>query len=202
MKKSHIIAHTILVIIIIIVIYVGYDRIYKPFTEDYDFFTIIKVSNQYTNPIYLKFYYVTDDELQVGNEIDINVIITGLPYNQENSTSKEISLEFDEKYLNFWDENSNDPLHYNKLILKPNLEDNYFYSDPIKIRFIVPVDIPATFCDNNIPKCFEIENIIHPAPHDLAVQIETNKISLGVSLMLVILSSTIVWFRFTLDNKK
>jgi len=200
MKTKHIPAHIILGIIIVAVSWTGYNLIYLPFVEYYDFNTITKVSNdKYPDPIYLKFNWVTIDELQVGNDVDISLIVTGLPYSSNNT--KNISLEFNEKYLNFWDKYSDKPLPHNKLILKQNLEENYFYSEPIKIRFIVPTDVPATFCDDNIQTCFEIENIIHPAPHDLEVQIQTNRIALGVSFMLVILSSVIVWYKFTLASK-
>ena len=202
MKSSHIIVHVILGIVIIGVIVVGHDLIYKPLTEDYDFFTTTRVSNQYSEPIYLEFYWNTEDELQVGNDVDISVIVTGLPYASDNLPPKEISLEFDEKFLNFWDEYSKNPLSQNKLILQYNLERNYFYSDHIKLRFIVPTDISATFCDGNVPKCFEIKNIIHPAPHDLEIQIQTNKIGLGVSLLLVVLSTAIIWSRITLNNQE
>jgi len=200
MKKIHIIPHVILGLVIAVVLYTGYNLIYLPFVDDYNFETITKVSKEiYPEPIYLKFNWTTIDELQVGNDVDISLIVTGLPHSYNDT--KNISLEFNEKYLNFWDEFSDKPLPYNMLILKPNEEKNYFYSEPIKIRFIVPTDVPATFCDENIPTCFEIENIIHPAPHDLEVQIETNRIALGVSLMLVILSSVIVWYKFTLGTK-
>lgn len=201
MKKKHIVAHMLLGIIILLVSYTGHQLIYLPLVEDYDFETVTKVTNdEYHNPFYLKFHWITDDELQVGNEIDLSLIVTGLPYTPDNST-KNISLEFNEKYLNFWDEYSEKPLPHNILTLKLNWEKNYFYSEPIKIRFIVPTNVPAMFCDDNIPTCFEIENIIHPAPHDLEVQIQTNRIGVGISLMLVILSAVIIWSRITFESK-
>jgi len=148
MKKKHIIVHFFFVVMIVAVFYAGYDWIYLPFVDDYNFETITKVSNDiYPNPIYLNFNWTTIDELQVGNDIDISLIVTGLPYSYNNT--KNISLEFNEKYLNFWDKYSDKPLPHNKLILKPHGEEKYFYSELIKIRFIIPVDVPATFCDDN-----------------------------------------------------
>jgi len=190
-----------LIIAIGIVAYLGYEWIYVPFTTDYSFETITKVSNEYANPIHITFHWVTEDELQVGKDIDIDITVKGLPYTQENEPLEKITLEFDEIYLNFWDEYSDQPLPSNLLVLQSNWENNSFVSDPIKIRFIVPTDVPVEFCDYNIPKCFEIPNIIHPAPHDLAVQLQTNRVGLGLSLMLALLSSVIIWSRIKFDSK-
>lgn len=53
------------------------------------------------------------------------------------------------------------------------------------------------FCDYNLENsCTNLENVIRPAPHDLAVQIDTNRIGLAVSLLVLILSIVIVWSTF------
>lgn len=200
LNKKHI-ADIILIIVILSVGYLLYDWIYTPFSTDYSFETITKVTTEYPNPIYITFHWVTEDELQVGKDIDIDVSIKGLPYSQTNKTLEKITIEFDEIYLNFWDKYSDEPLSSNLLSLGPNWDENTFTSEPIKIRFIIPTDITIEFCDYNIPKCFEIPNIIHPAPHDLAVQILNSRIALGLSLMLVILSSVIIWSRIKYDSK-
>jgi len=201
MNKKHLASDLVLIAIIAIVTYLGYEWIYVPFVTTYNFETITKVSSEYSNPIYITFHWVTEDELQVGKDIDVDATVKGLPYLSTNKTLEKITIEFDEIYLNFWDADSNEPLSSNLLLLEPNWNENSFNSKPIKIRFIIPTDIPAEFCDYNIPKCFEIPNIIHPAPHDLAVQLQTNRIGLGISFMLAVLSSVIVWSRIRFDSK-
>ena len=63
----------------------------------------------------------------------------------------------------------------------------------IKIRFIIPENIHLNFCDSNLGKCMQVDKIIHPAPHDLAVQIDTNRIGIGISLLVAIFSCIIIW---------
>lgn len=199
MRKRTIGAHIGLSIIVIAVIISVFNWIYVPMNTNYSFTTITKVSNGYEDPLYFTYFWTTEDELQVGKEIQLEVQITGLPYSENNTSIKQISLEIDEKLLNFWNEFSTEPLPTNVMIFKHDLESNYFYSESMNIRFIIPTTINMTFCDENIPKCIDIPNVIHPAPHDLAVQLETNRVGLGISLMLVILSSVIVWSRIVFN---
>jgi len=193
-------AHFVLALVIVVVSALAYDWIYDPITNDYSFTTITKVSNEYEVPLYFTFFWTTEDELQVGKEIQLEVQITGLPYSENNTATKQISLEIAEKFLNFWDEFSIEPLSTNVMIFKYDLESDYFYSESLNLRFIVPTAINMTFCDKNIPKCINIPNVIHPAPHNLAVQLETNRVGLGISLVLIILSSVIVWSRIAFDS--
>jgi len=202
MKKKSISAHIGLLIVILVIGILAYDWIYEPMTNDYSFTTIAKVSNEYENPLYFTFNWITKDELQVGKEILLEVQITGLPYSKNNTSTKPISLEIDEKHLNFWDEFSTEPLPTNVMFFKYDLEEDHFYSEPINLRFIIPTNINMMFCDENIPKCIDILNVIHPAPHDLAVQLETNRVGLGISLMLVLLSSAIIWSRIAFDTNR
>ena len=200
MKKRTIVAHVGLTMIVIVIGSLAYAWLYVPMANDYSFTTITKVSNEYEKPIYFTFDWTTEDELQVGKEIQLEAKITGLPYSKNNTSIKPISLEINEKFLNFWDEFSTKPLSTNVMIFKYDSESNYFYSEPITVRFIIPTDISMLFCDENIPKCVKILNVIHPAPHDLAVQLETNRIGLGISLMLALLSSVIVWSKIAFDT--
>ncbi len=195
MRKRTIGAHVGLAVVVFVIGILAFDWIYVPMNTDYPFTTITKVSNGYEDPLYFTYFWTTKDELQVGTEIQLKVQIIGLPYSENNTSIKRISLEIDEKFLNFWDEFSTEPLSTNVMIFKHDLESDYFYSEPITLRFIIPTVVNMTFCDENISQCIDIPNVIHPAPHNLAAQLETNRVGLGISLMLVILSSVIIWSR-------
>lgn len=71
-------------------------------------------------------------------------------------------------------------------------------SEKIPLRFIVPKDIPMEFCDYNIePSCRIIQDVIHPASFDLADRIKNSRITITASLVILSLSSIIVWYRFS-----
>lgn len=195
----------ILAMVVIIILNYANELVFKPYTESYYFETVTKVSDFYENPIFLTFQWETEDELQVGKLIEFGVEISGIPYSNNSESLKSITVSFDENQLNYWRDFSNDPnnriLKSDFIILQRDLNRNVFTSDKIEIRFIVPEDINLEFCDNNIPKCILIDNVIHPAPHDLAVQIETNRVGLGLTLALAAFSCAIVWARLRPKNK-
>lgn len=197
MRIKQIISDISLVVAIIILIIYFNQVIIVPANLDYEFETILKFSEMYEEPIFLTFHWITEEELQVGKSSSIWVEIQDMPYSVENIPSEQISLQFDERQLNFWNiniENKNNDMPYiDTLIFEPDWEDNVFRSNEIEIRFIVPTDISAEFCDENIPKCETITNIIHPAPFDLSTQIESNRIDSALMFIVVGLSFVIVW---------
>ena len=170
-----------------------------PLLTPYDFVTVAKVSDEYPEPIYFTFHWVTEDELQVGKLITFDAKLRGLPYTQTNFPSQDIKLTFDERQLNYWsnktDTQNNEILQYDSLIFRPNWENEFFETGEIVIRFIVPTYIQLELCDKNIPKCFFIENVIYPAPFDLYVQIETKRIAIGITLAIAVFSCFIIWSR-------
>lgn len=197
--KKQIVADSTLVIVIAIVVLTANELVYKPLTESYSFKTVVKISNQYDQPIYFTFQWETEDELQVGKLVTFNSTITGLPYSVADEPLKEIEIKFDERHLNYWndimDSAGNEILQNDSISFKPFWNETSFKSEKINVRFITPIDISLDFCDYNIPQCYKIDNVIRPAPHDLAVQIETNRIGLGITLALASFSSAIVWAR-------
>lgn len=167
--------------------------IFNPMSTDYEFQTITKVSELYENPIYLIFHWKTEDELQVGNLITLWIEIKGLPYLPEDDLDK-IKVNFLEKDLNYFNSETDLILPSDSFEFNPDWDNKVFRSNESDLRFIVPNNISIQYCDyNQINSCMIIENIIHPAPHDLAVQINTNKIGLAISLILLLLSAVIVW---------
>lgn len=166
-----------------------------PYNENYQFVTVVKNSDIYDEPIFLILHWETEDELQVGKPIKLFAEIEGLPYSL-NETSKNIEIVFNEEEMNFFKIEEDDSIYYfkDRLTFKPD-SNGKFISDAMNFRFIVPKDISIDYCDYNLPNCVEMKNIIHPAPHDLAVQLDTNRIGIGVSLVVASFSSIVVWSR-------
>jgi len=164
---------------------------------------ILKDSEIYDEPIFLTFYWETEDQIQVGKMVSLEIEVRGLPYNN-NMTKPTIDLSFDERHLNYWSENDKDEneiLPIVPFMLEPDWENNVFRSQKVHFRFIVPVDIPLEYCDYNLePPCHEIGNVIHPAPFDLEERINTNRIAISASLAIVGLSGTVVWHRIRGPN--
>lgn len=193
------IADIALFIVIIIIVNYTFDLVYKPWVEDYEFKTVYKLSDEYEQPIYFTFNWKTEDELQVGKPVTFWSELRGLPYTNTTESLKEITLNFDERQLNYWsyegDKINNEILDKDSIIFQPYWEENVFISDKVVVRFILPTNISLKFCDRNQGECIILEDIIHPAPHDLAVQIDTNRIGLGLTLVLAGFSCTIIWAR-------
>ena len=197
MNYRKITADGCLAIAILIIIYFTNELVFIPLNEPYSFETVAKVSEQYPQPLYITFQWETADELQVGKLITFGAEIRGFPYTIEDEPLEKIEFKFNERHLNYWNEESdidkNIVLEHDSIELIPDWDKNVFRSQKIDIRFIIPTDITLELCDQNIQECILIENIIHPAPHDLAIQVETNRIGIGVSLLIVVFSSVIVW---------
>lgn len=185
-----------------IIIVIGFVLIGLPIIQPYQFVTFAKVSGVYDEPFYMKFFWDTENELQIGKPVRLSAELRGLPYINASEAPKEIILRFNESELNYLhvDEDVLGDRVYeiDYLSFKPNWENHVFEADEIGIRFIVPVDISAQYCDYNIGnECTKIENIIHPAPHDLAIQIQNNQIGIAVSLVIAGFSCVIVWTNFS-----
>lgn len=200
MKKADI----ILIIGLPIIFVIGFALIAYPIIELLDVETITKVSGIYEEPFYLTFHWVTDDEIQVGKLITLDIEVKGLPYNKNMSLNK-IIIKFEETHLNYWFDEK-DPRQKNfiqgdSMLLYPDWEKNIFKSDKMNLRFIVPTDIFINFCDFNIePTCHKIENIIHPAPYDVANRIQSMRAIITVSLVAASLTTVVAWSRLR-DSK-
>ena len=168
-----------------------------PYATDYEFETVVKNSSIYDESIFIIFHWKTSDELQVGKPIALWAEIKNLPYAEENPPEEKIIIRFDESQINYFG-NKNMPDNkiskIDYLTFQPNLKNDSLSSDKINLRFIVPTDIKIQYCDYNVKTdCTFIENIIHPAPHDLRIQIDTNRLSMAVSLVVASFSSIVVW---------
>jgi len=181
---------------------IGAILIGSPYFLPNPFNTFYKISDIYEEPIYLKFHWITDNELQVGKTIKLSAEIRGLPYTNQSKPIPTIKIRFNERELNYLhvDEDRLGERTYEKdyLTFVPNWEKNIFESaEDIGIRFIVPTDISVLYCDDTLEQiCKKIEKIIHPAPHDLAVQIRNNQIGIAVSLVIAGFSCVIIWLNF------
>ena len=197
MKIKQIISDFSLFIAIIILGYYFNEEIIIPANSDYEFVTVTKFSDFYEKPIFLSFHWAVEEQLQVGKLVSIWAEIRDMPHTEDNPPQEKIQLKFNEDQLNFWTndtDNKNNGISYiDTLTFKPDWKTNVLRSNEIDVRFIVPVDISAELCDENIPKCMEIKNIIHPAPYDLSAQLESNRISSALSLIVVGLSFVIIW---------
>lgn len=186
-----------------IIFFIGIGLVLFPSFKDNDPVTVRKISNIYNEPIYLTFHWITDDEIQVGKLITLDILVTGLPYEQDVDLQR-IEIKFDESHVNYWLENNERQNKFNEgdtLILHQGM-NNVFRTDPINLRFIVPEDISVQFCDYNLDvPCYEVENIIHPAPYDLANRIETNRIIISLTLVTASLSAIVVWNRLKESRK-
>jgi hypothetical protein len=177
----------------------GFIFVLYPILTPLDVETVTKVSGIYKNPIFFTFHWITDDEIQVGKLVTLDVRLNGLPYNSSMNL-KNIEIQIPEQYLNYWEDKKSDRQNKfpqsNVLILKSDSNTNVFRSEPINLRFIVPDDIPVIFCDyNKNSPCDKIPYFIHPAAYDLANRIDTNRILISLSLLTASLSVIVVWTR-------
>ena len=189
-------ANLLLITGLSIFLVLGVIFIIHPYSTDYEFVTITKNSQIYEKPIFITFNWKSPDELQVGKSITVWAEIEGLPYNKENPSEGNIEIIFDETQINYFgkDIKNENISEIDYLVFQPNSNHSSFKSNEINLRFITPKDVHVQYCDHNLEKeCMLIENIIRPAPHDLAVQIDTNRMSLVVSLVISSFSSIVVW---------
>jgi len=181
-----------------IILFFGILLILIPIITPYPFTTFTKVSGIYDETITIKINWEPEDELQVGKPTKVSMELRDLPYRNFTLPLEDITIHFDERDLNYLhpDEPRTGDITYDKDFLTFTLDgnSNYVESDYIWIRFIVPTDIAVKFCDPNLKsECETIEKIIHPAPHDLAIQIRNNQIGIAVSLIIASFSLVIIW---------
>lgn len=167
-----------------------------PTTTTYPFETITKFQGNYSNPVYITFHWESKDELMVGKTISVSADIAGLPYKFDNQTSKGIKMHFNG--LNYFsstlDPSENKISKNDTLTFYANWNKNIFESHPINIRYIIPTDESVELCDYNLQKsCMIIPSIIHPAPHDTFVQIDTGRANAGVSIAILLATIIIIW---------
>jgi len=177
-----------------------------PVYNDLDVKTITKIDYIYENPISITFHWITADQIQVGKLITLELEIQDLPYEQ-NMTLSDIIVNFDQTQLNYWiDEKAASKIFDNEakrqisypmkdeIILKLDLDSNTFKSESFNLRFVTPEDVSIQYCDYNLDSpCYQINNIIHPAPYDIDDRIQGNRIVISMSLVTVGLSSIVVW---------
>lgn len=185
---------------LVVIFVLGIVWILIPYYTPYPFTTFAKVSGIYNETITIKINWEPENELQVGKPIKLSMELRDLPYSNATTPLEDIIIRFDERDLNYLhpDESRTGDITYNKdfLTITPDLESGLFKSDEIWIRFVVPIDISVQFCDPNLKsECTKIEKIIHPAPHDLAIQIQNNQIGIAVSLVIASFSIVIIWSR-------
>ncbi len=166
-----------------------------PEITHYQFQTVTKFQGKYSNPIYITFHWDSQDELMVGKKLQVYAEIRGLSYNLTQSL-QEIKMKFNG--LNYFsdptDVVNNKISKIDTITFKPYLDGNEFVSNKINIRYILPEDESVEFYDYNIsPNNMTIGGIIHPAPHDTFVQIDTARTNAGVSLAVLVATVVIVW---------
>lgn len=180
---------------LIFLTFLFFHAVIVPLTTDYPFQTVTKFQGKYHNPIFLTFNWISHDELMVGKKILVSVEIRGLPY-MSNQTLKDIQLKFNG--LNYWTnlnyDQSNRISKTDTISFIPDWNNHVFRSNQIQIRYILPEDESAQLLDYNLPEPnMTINGIIHPAPHDTYVQIDTARTNAGVSLAVAVATLVIVW---------
>jgi len=182
-----------------LILIIGVILILIPIIDSLNVETVSKISGIYEEPLFLTFHWITDDEIQVGKLITLDIQAHNLPYTK-NMTSNNIEINFIENQINYWydqqDFRQNKYSQSDTVMLHPDWEKNVFKSDKINLRFISPENISIQYCDYNLKiQCHDVPNIIHPAPYDLANRIDSNRIVMMLTLITASLSTIIVWSR-------
>lgn len=175
-----------------------------PQTTHYLFQTVTKFQGIYPNPIYITFHWDSQDELMVGKKILVSAEIRDLPYTS-NQTLSEIKMKFNGlNYFSNPDDLTNNRISkVDTITFKPYWDEHVFRSNQIQIRYILPEDESVELYDYNIsPSNMTINGIIHPAPHDTFVQIDTARANAGVSIAVLVATVVIVWSALTPDKSE
>ena len=145
-------------------------------------------------------WIVTQDVLQVGPLITLDAKVNGAHYSESDADYEKITIKIPDKFLNYKfdsaDTRSFEYAQSGELVLYPN-DSNTFTSNgmPINIRLIVPHTLHVDYCEYT-PKenCFQIENIIQPAPYQYVGQLnlydqmtKLNKSLETISILLITL---------------
>ena len=144
--------------------------------------------------------------LQVGKLITFNASVSSLRYVENVTNYEKIVIEFPQDYMNYWyddkDIMQNNFPQSNHLVLYSDDSKIFRSENPINIRFSVPENIFFKYCEHTTSaNCFEIQNIIQPAPYDMALQIEAdykliklNELLLNCTIFLLVITviSTVI----------
>ena len=192
--------------------------------ESVGYATVRNITYDTNEPLFLTFCWIVDDEIYVGKLITIYAEIEKPYYNYTDYNSiKIIFPEELINYWNPYSNNiafeyTNGPYYENiskmykknldgnillnrtkykfsnELVLYPNINNTFFKSEPINLRFIVPEIININYCDHMLAKeCINITNIMKPAAYDLGERIKTNNyIKMNSEKLLAIGQATII----------
>src|SRR5713226_5119712 len=180
---------------LLILTFLFFHAVVVPLTTNYPFQTVTKFQGKYHDPLYITFNWISQDELMVGKRILVSVEIRGLPYTS-NQTLKDIQMKFNGlNYFSNRDDTQNNKIStVDTVVFTPDWNNHVFRSNQIQIRYIDPVDESIQFYDYNQPQSnMTISGIIHPAPHDTYVQINTERTNAGVSIAVLVATVVIVW---------
>ena len=149
-------------------------------------------------------WIVTQDVLQVGPLVTLDAKVQGAHYDKSSTDYEKITITIPDKLLNYrFDSNdarSSEYAQSGELVLHPSSSDTFTSNGmPINIRLIVPDTIYVDYCEYTLDEnCFQIDNIIQPAPYFYVGQLEiydqmsTLNESLELLIILVIILIIIV----------
>lgn len=194
--------YVIVGIIITIIIVSFYPFIERLHFAGYEFVTVSKISEKYSEPTYLQFHWKTEDELMTGKQTEV-WIESQLPYSSIESL-KPIQVEFEGiGYFRAPSDSFANRISKDSIVtLNPeNKDDRIFRSEPIKLRYAVEGTKGVLFCDYNIqPPCTEVKDVIEVAPHATDFDITVSKLSIIATITIVILSVILVWLTIRVDR--
>ena len=143
-------------------------------------------------------WIVTQDVLQVGPLVTLDAKVQGAHYAENYADYEKITLTIPDKFLNYKFGSDARSLEYaqsGELVLYPDGAGAFTSNGmPINIHLIVPDTIHVDYCEYTLDEnCFEIDNIIQPAPYyyvgqtDMYDQLVKLNESLEIILILVII---------------
>ena len=132
--------------------------------------------------------------LQVGKLVTIDASVNSLRYVENVTNYEKIVIEFPHDLTNYWyDVDDARQINFsqsNYLVLYQDDSKIFRSENPINIRFSVSENIFFKYCEhaNNI-NCFEVNNIIQPAPH----YVESNYILIDLTRSLLTYTIIIIF---------
>lgn len=191
-KKAQLGQYLIVGFIVSFMVYSFIFLIFPNVDNNYEFETITKVSDKYTEPIYLSFHWkVEAEELMTGQKTYVWIEAQGLPYSYSD-TLKKIQIKFEG--IGHWKGKTGPNLidrisKLENVTLQPKSgEKNIFKSDTIPIRYAVDGYKSVLLCDYNTdPVCTRISDVIEVAPHAKTFDITMTTISVIAGTVVVVL---------------
>ena len=198
-----IIAYVVIVTIASFALYLISYVTYWHFLE-YEFYTVIKVTGKYQEPIYLSFHWKTLHEVTTGRPVQVWVE-SQLPYNST-TTLKKIEVKFEGiGHLNYPSNNFAERIStVENVTLSPEPEDQgLFKSDTIKIRYADEGKKDVLFCDYNVnPPCTTVSDVIEVAPHLTSFQIDTTEFSIESTISVLVLTIVLILVTLRIYQQK